>query len=114
MNFNIEFLTQIVIYLLSLGAIFGKISSRMDQHDYKIDKLEENQQEKLLQLEKGQNEKIDRLEKKQDKHNQLIERMYKLEQNIAVFETERDALIGKINALQSEVNELHTRNVQKK
>lgn len=107
MDFNIEFLMQIVIYLISLGTIFGKISSRMDQHDYKIDKLEEGQQEKLLQLEKNQNEKIDRLEKKQDKHNQLIERMYKLEQNIAVVQTERDILINKINLLEREVSELH-------
>lgn len=107
MNFNIEFLTQVIIYLISLGTIFGKISSRMDQHDYKIDKLEENQHEKLLQLEKNQNEKIDRLEKKQDKHNQLIERMYKLEQNIAIFQTERDLLIDKINSLEREISDLH-------
>lgn len=107
MEFNIEFLMQVVIYLISLGTIFGKISSRMDQHDYKIDKLEESQHEKLSQLEKSQNEKIDRLEKKQDKHNQLIERMYRLEQNIAVFQTERDALINKIESLKKEVDTLH-------
>ena len=36
--------------------------------------------------------KIDQLSEKVDKHNQVIERTYKLEQDVAVIQTELDAL----------------------
>ena len=36
--------------------------------------------------------KIDQLSEKVDKHNQVIERTYKLEQDVAVMQTELDAL----------------------
>ena len=39
--------------------------------------------------------KIDQLTEKVDKHNQVIERTYKLEQDVAVIQTEIEALRGK-------------------
>lgn len=39
--------------------------------------------------------KIDQLAEKVDKHNQVIERTYKLEQDVAVIQTEIEALRDK-------------------
>lgn len=113
LNLNVEFLLQVVVYIASLGIVFGKLTSRMDNHDYKIDKLEQRQDEKLEALKKSYEEKIDnldrnhsekinRLEVKQDKHNQLIERMYSLEQNFAILKSQKDLLEQKVNTLEND------------
>lgn len=53
----------------------------------------------ILASSKLTNYRIEQLEKKVDKHNTVIERVYKLEQNHAVFEEEISVINDQISEL---------------
>ena len=112
LNLNVEFLLQIAVYIATLALVFGKLMTQMDNHSDKLDNLEKNQNEKIDKLEKNQNEKIDRLERKQDKHNQLIERMYHLEQTVAVINSEKDNILEKIDSIENDIEKIHNSEIK--
>ncbi len=107
LNLNVEFLLQIIVYIATLGLVFGKLMTQMENHNEKIDRLEKNQNEKIDRLEKNHNEKIDRLERKQDKHNQLIERVYHIEQTVAVISSEKDNILEKIDSIEDDIEKIY-------
>ena len=96
LNLNVEFLLQIIVYIATLGLVFGKLMTQMENHNEKLDRLEKNQ-----------NEKIDRLERKQDKHNQLIERVYHIEQTVAVISSEKDNILEKIDSIEDDIEKIY-------
>lgn len=64
---------EIIVGILSLvGTLFGSIAG-------------------ILAANKLTNYKIEELQKRVDKHNNLIERMYKIESRVKVLEDERDS-----------------------
>ena len=85
LNLNVEFLLQIIVYIATLGLVFGKLMTQMENH----------------------NEKIDRLERKQDKHNQLIERVYHIEQTVAVISSEKDNILEKIDSIEDDIEKIY-------
>ena len=107
LNLNVEFLLQIIVYIATLGLVFGKLMTQMENHNEKLDRLEKNQNEKIDRLEKNHNEKIDRLERKQDKHNQLIERVYHIEQTVAVISSEKDNILEKIDSIEDDIEKIY-------
>lgn len=63
---------EIIVGILSLvGTLFGSIAG-------------------ILAANKLTNYKIEELQKRVDKHNNLIERMYKIESRVKVLEDEKD------------------------
>jgi len=53
------------------------------------------------------NYKIDELHKQVEKHNQVIERTYRLEEHAAVLDVQLDAAELRINALEKKVGDPH-------
>ena len=67
--------TIIVAVLSLIGTLFGSLAG-------------------ILAANKLTNYRIEQLEKKVEKHNQVVERMYKLEKQVAVDEEEIEHLKG--------------------
>ena len=75
-EFWIGLLIQLVVYGVSIGAIYGTIKTRLNY-----------------------------IEAKLDKHNNVVERVYKLEQDQAVIMEKQSVANHRIHDLEEETNE---------
>ena len=76
--------------------------SKIKGIENEIEQMKEIRQELKTEFEKHEikiNMRLDELEKKQDKHNQIIERTYKLEEQTAVQAEQIKDIRGKIDDL---------------
>ena len=81
---------NVVVALITGGlAFYGVKKTAAANHDAVINEIKTTQREQAVEMRTqiaSVKEDIIRLEKKQEKHNQVIERTYKLEQQVADIE----------------------------
>lgn len=70
-------ISQILISVKSTNELFAKINEQSKLADAELDK-------KIGEYQAATNEKIEELSRRVEKHNNVIERVYKLEQDTAV------------------------------
>lgn len=87
-------ISQIVISAKSTKELFSKLSEQSQLADAELDK-------KLEKFQAVTNEKIDELSRRVEKHNNVVERVYKLEQETAVQTEQIKTMNGRIDSFES-------------
>ena len=95
MNISMELGFTILINVIALAFFAGIYIHTILSHDKKFDELKEYFNEKINDIKNNFLEHLSRVEHKQEKHNQLIERMYKVENDVKTAHIRIDDLEGK-------------------